>query len=153
LHTCPDLFGAAHSIMAETCLTYLNFGTINEISPTHFAPPQSTPFLRYSSLYWGSHARREASKDVISLALKLFSRIETHISTKLLLLDIVSRASRYNRDIPTNGHLVGFTGLHFASVFGIVEITNALMSQPNTDLNKRDFLGITPLIWAAICGQ
>jgi len=25
LHTRPDLFGATHSVMAETCLTYLNF--------------------------------------------------------------------------------------------------------------------------------
>src|SRR5205807_10256982 len=50
-------------------------------------------------------------------------------------------------------NLIGFSGLHCASVFGIAEITNALMGKPNTDLNKRDFLGITPLIWAAICGQ
>jgi hypothetical protein len=34
LHTCPDLFGATHSIMAETCLTYLNFQTIKDISST-----------------------------------------------------------------------------------------------------------------------
>ena len=27
------------------------------------------------------------------------------------------------------------------------------MDQPNCNLDKRDFLGITPLIWAAICGQ
>src|SRR5205807_5801436 len=139
--------------MPGTCLTYLNFRATKEISPTQFAPPKSTPFLQYASLYWGAHARREASRDVVSLALKLFSQIETHISTKLLLLDIASRAGRYNRDIPTNGNLIGFSGLHCASVFGIAEITNALMGKPNTDLNKRDFLGITPLIWAAICGQ
>src|SRR5207302_8753108 len=80
-------------------------------------------------------------------------QIESHISTKLLLVDLITRTGRYNRDIPANGHLVGFTGLHCASVFGIVEIATALMDQPNTDLNKRDFLGITPLIWATICGQ
>jgi len=153
LYTYPDLFGATHSVMAETCLTYLNFQTIREISSLHLTPPQLTPFLKYSSLYWGAHARREASKDAISLALKLFSQIESHISTRLLLLDLIPRTGRYIRDIPINGPLIGFTGLHSASVFGIVEIATTLLDQPNPDLNKRDFLGITPLIWAAICGQ
>ena len=50
LYTCPDLFGATHSTMAETCLTYLNFQTIKEIPPTLLALPQSTPFFKYSSL-------------------------------------------------------------------------------------------------------
>ena len=65
----------------------------------------------------------------------------------------MSRTGRHNRDIPINGPLIGFTGLHCASVFGISEVAAALLGQPNHDLNKRDFLGITPLIWAAICGQ
>jgi len=155
LYTCPDLFGATHSMMAETCLTYLNFKTIKDIqvSSTLFALPQSTPFLTYSSLYWGTHAKREASGGVVSLALKLFSQIESHISTKLLLLDLVSRTGRYRGDILMSGPLIGFTGLHFVSIFGIVEIATAFMDQLDPDLNKRDFLGITPLIWAAICGQ
>jgi len=153
LCSCPDLLGPAHSIMAETCLTYLNLRTIKEISSTIFALPQSTPFLKYSSLYWGAHARQESTRDVISLALQLFNQIGSHISTKLLLADLIPRTGRYNRDIPINGSLIGFTGLHCASVFGIVEIVATLMDLPNHDLNKSDFLGITPLIWAAICGQ
>ena len=150
---CPDVFGLTRSIMAETCLTYLNFQIIKEIPPTLLALPRSTPFLKYSSLYWGAHARRQSSEHVVSLALKLFSQIESHISTKLLLLDLISRANRYYRDIPANGPLNGFTGLHCASVFGIVEIATLFMDQQNPGPNKRDFLGITPLIWAAICGQ
>jgi len=153
LHTCPDLFGATHSVMAETCLTYLNFQTIKEISSLQLTPLESTPFLKYSSLYWGAHAKREASSDVLSLALELCIQIESHISTKLLLVDLIPRTGRYIRDIPVKGPLIGFTGLHCASVFGIVKITTALLDQPNPDLNKRDFLGITPLIWTAICGQ
>jgi len=153
LYTCPDLFGSAHSIMAETCLTYLNFQTIKNISPTLLPLPPSAHFLKYSSLYWGIHARRKASDEVVLLALKLFSQIESHISTKLLLVDLISRTGRCSRDIPIRGPLEGFTGLHCASILGIVEIVTALMGQPNCELNKRDFMGITPLIWAAICGQ
>ena len=159
LHTCPDFFGPTHSIMAETCLTYLNFQTIKVILSIPKSTWErsfllrSTPFLEYSSLYWGVHAKREASEDVVSLALQLFSQIETHISTKLLLEHLKPRASQWHQDIPTNGPLIGFTGLHCASVFGITELATSLMDQPNYDLNKRDFLGITPLIWAARCGQ
>ena len=153
LCTFPDLFGPTHTIMAETCLTYLNFPAINDITSTLSTLPQSTPFLKYSSLYWGVHAKREASKEVVSLALILFDRIESHISTKILLQNIVSSAGRYGGDVPINSNLVGFTGLHCASVFGIAEIATALVGHLNYDLNKRDFLGITPLIWAAIWGQ
>jgi len=151
LYTSPNIFGPTHSIMAETCLTYLNYGTIKNIPPLLLSPFRSTPFLGYSSLYWGVHARREATRDVVSLALQLFSQIESHISTRLLLAGLISRTSRSIRDIPVDSPL--FTGLHCASIFGIVEVARCLIGQPNCDPNGRDFLGITPLIWAAICGQ
>jgi len=153
LQTRPDLFGPTHSIMAETCLTYLNFQAIKDISSTLSTLPWSTPFLKYCSLYWGAHAKKGASKEVVSLALQLFDRIESHISTKLLLHDIVLRTGRHNRDIPIKGPLVGFTGLHCASIFGITEIAATLVGRPDCGLDKRDFLGITPLIWTAICGR
>ena len=149
----PDLFGPAHSIMAETCLTYLNFQAIKDISPRRRAPPRSTPFLNYSSLYWGVHARREASRSVVSLTLRVFGQIESHISTRLLVADLVSKTGLNSHDIPKYSPLTGFTGLHCASVFGVAEVATDFMNHPNCDLNRRDFLGITPLIWAAICGQ
>jgi len=154
LNTCPGLFGPAHSIMAETCLTYLNSQTIKDIPLMLSVQPQSTPFLNYCSLYWGVHARRETSRSVVSLALQLFSQIETHVSSKLLLEDVDQRSDYlWNLYMHAAGPMIGFTGLHCASVLGIAEIATCLMDQPNCDLNKRDFLGITPLVWAAICGQ
>ena len=153
LYTCPDIFGPTHSIMAETCLTYLNFETIKDISSLLSDPPQSAPFLGYSSLYWGVHAKKDVSSSVVSLVLQLFSQIETHISTRLLLKDLQRRTDQYYHHIPASGPVTGFTGLHCASVFGIAEIATSLMNQRKYNLNERDFLGITPLIWAAICGQ
>ena len=58
LHTYPNHFGAPHSRMAETCLTYLNFRAFGDISFTLAALPQLAPFLKYSSLYWGVHATK-----------------------------------------------------------------------------------------------
>jgi len=127
LNTFPDIFGPTHSIMAETCLTYLNFRAIKEISSTFYLVSQSTPFLKYSALYWGVHARRGASRGVVSLTLKLFNQVETHISTRLLLEDVNMRSGRWYRDIPADGPLTGFTGLHCASVFGLAEIAASLV--------------------------
>ncbi|RPA97752.1 hypothetical protein L873DRAFT_1809172, partial [Choiromyces venosus 120613-1] len=59
LYTRPDVFPSAHSTIAETCLTYLNFPHIKDLS--HSLDSSPPPFLTYFSLYWGVHAGREAS--------------------------------------------------------------------------------------------
>ena len=75
LRSRPDLFSRAHSTIAETCLTYLNFYPVKELSlnPSHGL--QNTPFLKYSSVYWGTHAKRELSSEhAMPLALELFDQ-------------------------------------------------------------------------------
>ena len=81
----PDLFGAAHSKMAETCLSYLNSQQVKALPIFPFIGPQNTPFLEYSSVYWGVHAKRNLSDCAKQLALKLFDHQSHHISTKILL--------------------------------------------------------------------
>ena len=139
--------------MAKTCLTYLNSRAIKEIPPTLLTLPQSIPFLQYSLLYRGAYARRDGSRGVVSLALELFGHIESQVLTKLLLVDLISITNRSSDDIPIQNPLTGFTGLHCASLFSVAEITTSFIGQPNPELNKRDFLGTTPLIWTTICGQ
>ena len=56
-----DLFDKPHSEIAETCLTCLNFQAIKDLSASPFGDFRSTPFLEYSSLYWGTHMRMELS--------------------------------------------------------------------------------------------
>ena len=86
----PELFGSAHSAMAETCLSYLNSEQIQALPANLSSYPndsdlQSMPFLKYSSLHWGSHAKRELSDCAKLLALKLFDDHSNYISTKILL--------------------------------------------------------------------
>ena len=57
LATHPSLFVTPHSMMAEICLTYLNFRSICELSTALDTIPLTTPFLRYASCYWGFHSR------------------------------------------------------------------------------------------------
>ena len=82
LYTHPDIFDRAHSTMAETCLTYLNFQRVKDLS----AGPdlRSIPFLEYSSLYWGIHMQMELSDRAKTFALQLLGQFPSHISAKFL---------------------------------------------------------------------
>ena len=144
----PELFHRAHSVIAETCLTYLNFQHIRDLSAHSFPDLRGTPFLEYSSLYWGIHMRREPSDRANTFALQLLDRFYGHISAKLLWRSL-NRGfpfGRYSDDEP-------FSALHCASYFGIAEVTNALIKLNRWDVNRSDGVGMTPLIWAARCGH
>jgi len=56
-----EFFGAAHATMAETCLSYLNSQQVKALSASSSPDLPSTPFLEYSSVYWGVHAKRGLS--------------------------------------------------------------------------------------------
>jgi len=147
LSTRPDLFHRAHSIIAETCLTYLNFQQFKGLPASGHSDPMQAPFLGYSSIYWGTHAKRELSDYAKSLALKLFDNYDDHISIKLLLKNVLS-PDRFS-DIKG----FSFTGLHCASFFGIAEVVVVLMEKSGYDIDKRDCLGNTPLMWATQNGH
>ena len=142
ISTRPHLFDRAHSIIAETCLTYLNFRRFKGLPTSDLSDPVQAPFLGYSSIYWGTHAKRELSDCAKSLALKLLSDYSDHISIKLLLKHVLS-PDRFS-DIKG----FSFTGLHCASFFGIFEVVAALMETNSCDVDKRDCVGNTPLMWA-----
>ena len=80
LCTKPDLFDRAHSKMAETCLTYLNFQHVKDLSASPSPHPPNTPFLEYSSLYWGAHMRIEPSELAKTFTFEFLDHFENHIS-------------------------------------------------------------------------
>jgi len=144
----PDIFGEVHSMMAETCLSFLNSQQVRALS-TRISPDlQGLPFLEYSSLYWGAHARRDLSDCARMLALKLFDDYNHHISTKFLL----ESQQDTSYDIDFNKPYL-FSGLHCASHFGIVEIVTSLIEVEGCDINQRDCVDNTPLVWAALNGH
>jgi len=142
----PHIFGAAHARIAETCLTYLNSDQIKSFSTTPSPNLQHTPFLQYSSLYWGVHAKMDLSDCAKLLALKLFDDYNRHISTKILM----KAQKMWSVDVD---RFSGFSGLHCASFFGIVEIVAVLIQMEGCDLNGMDSPGNTPLMWAARNGH
>ena len=144
----PNLFGAAHSTMAETCLSHLNSHQVKAFSTSPSPDLRDTPFLEYSSLYWGVHAKRDLSDCAKQLALKLFDGYDRHISARILL-----EAQETHWDTIDFNEPSLFSGLHCASFFGIVEIVACLVELGGCDINQMDFTGNTPLHWAAWNGH
>jgi len=141
----PDIFTKPHSAMAEICLTYLNSKWVKALSAAHSSNTQITPFLKYCSIYWGVHAKRELSDYGISLALELLNEPYSLISTKLLL-----KHAHLNYD---DDDTRPFSGLHCASFFGIFELVAALIEVGGSEINGESCLGCTPLSWAAYNGH
>ena len=75
----PDVLPTAHQTLARTCLAYLNYDHIKGLSADKVLHLRDIPFLEYSSLYWGNHAKEGLSDGVKSLALELLSHYDIHI--------------------------------------------------------------------------
>ena len=142
------LFKSPHATIAETCLTYLNSRQVMDLSGLPVQNTQHPPFLEYSSLYWGAHMKRELSNCGKTLALKLFSRYNSHISIWLLWKHLFPYYL-----VPSVVDYCKFTGLHCASIFGLVEVARALAMTDGVDINGIDETSATPLSWAARKGQ
>ena len=129
LYTHPDLFDRAHSTMAETCLTYLNFQYIKDLSVGYPPDLQGTAFLEYCSLYWGNHMRMELSDCAKTFALQLLEEFDSHISAKTLWKSI-------NRGLPRYAYASDepFSALNCISYFGIAEVANTLLKMNRWDL-------------------
>ena len=145
-----DLFIKPHSMIAEACLTYLNFQQVRAISPTLRSVPLTIPFVEYASCHWGTHAKRETTESVKALALKLLDGYGDHISSKLLLLHGVHFL---DRPFDQEDKPIGFTGLHGVAYLGCVEILAALLEMNAWDVEAIDLNGSTPLAWAARGGR
>ena len=146
----PSLFQSPQSMIAEACLTYLHFQSVQELSPTLSSAPLTVPLLEYASCYWGKHVRKGGAGSVAPLALKLLVEFEQHISSRLLLLHYIDR---WEPGLDKTGGPKGFTGLHGAAFFGIVEIVTTLLAMKEWDINVTDPIGRTALAWAAVGGH
>ena len=140
----PGQFQSPHSMIAEVCLTYLNFRCVRELSPALVSVPPAVPLVEYASYYWGKHTKREMTESVTRLALRLLVGFEYHISSRLLLLHYNFNAFGWSK---------GFTGLHGVAVHGISELLAALLAVKEWDINAIDARGRTALSWAALLGH
>jgi len=140
-------FESPHSAMAEVCLTYLNFDSVDKISYTLDCAPAETRFLQYASSYWGLYAKNRLTEGVKLLALQLLGKFGGHISAKLLLWGNFGEWGGKRR------YSEGFTGLHCAAYLGLDEIAISLLEEDKgCSADMADGWGRTPLMWAAESG-
>ncbi|RPA93312.1 ankyrin [Choiromyces venosus 120613-1] len=147
-HSIP--FATAHSIMAETCLTYLNYRSVRALSPNPGDPVEldkvlrMMPFLDYATCLWGEYAATKVTEPVKTLALRFLDGHEKHISA-LILWQYLWRTD----EIPQNEIM---SGLHCIAYWGITEIADALL-KTERDVNRGDCEGSSPLVCAAQHGK
>ena len=148
-----EIFQNPCAVMAEVCLTYLNFGRIRKLPPTLNAAPHIYPFLWHASCYWGHYARHQTTEGVKSRALQLLDGFESHISANLLLLRHLDESAHNRRALREAGDIPeGFTGLHCVAFLGLNEIADAVLNIRDWDVGKADSTHRTPLIWASVNG-
>ena len=143
-----EYFENAQSTMAQVCLTYLNFDSVNELSHSLDSTPVEIQLLQYASSYWGLYARNGLTDGVKSLALRLLGKFGEHISAKLLLM------GGFGAWVGCRRYYKTFTGLHCAAYLGIDEIAVALLAEEEgCGADIADINGHTPLAWAAESGH
>jgi len=80
--------------------------------------------------------------------MKLFDDYKNHASTKILLEAHSCYTFQESFDV-----LQPLSGLHCASLFGIIEIVAGLAEVEGCDVNQEHCAGNTPLLWAAKNGH
>ena len=152
LSNTSSLFDGPHSMMAEICLTFLNFQRVRDLPTTLVSPPAPVSFVEYASCYWGAHARKGLNPRAESLALRLLDGYDKHLSSKLLLIHGRDWWSHLSEKSGSNA-VEGFTGLHGAAYLGIVGMISSLSEKREWDVNSTDTGGNTPFAWAARKGH
>ena len=142
----PGVLPDAHRTLGQTCLSYLNCDQVKRLPADNLLNLEDMPFLKYSSLHWGAHAKMGLSDHAKSLALQLLNRYDRHISSRLLYekSKIFWQRQHSHPSVP---------GLHCASYFGIDEVITSLLEMRGCDINEGDCIGCTPLRWASRQGN
>ncbi|KAJ6011997.1 hypothetical protein N7522_002352 [Penicillium canescens] len=138
--TCKSWYPDVHEFLTNTCLTYLSFDNFDGPCLTQDDPKVQRgeyPFYQYSAHELGTHLRQSLGSD---------SLLPAFIGND-------AKVSRCMREIfGLSGTECGFTGLHLASLFGLEHIVEGF-SHTGSNFDIWDYLGRTPLIWAAGSGN
>ena len=136
----PGILPGAHKILGETCLAYLNYDQVKGLPADKVEDIGHMPFLEYSSLYWGDHAKIELSDRAKTLALQLLNQYDNHTSFTSF------PQGKWPVNYPNSRQR--FSSLHCASSLGIDALVAALIETKSCDINQVGSAGHTPLMYA-----
>ena len=144
-------FPNGYSSIAETCLTYLNFGSLRHHCTNHDSLDRKIKeyvFLEYAACYWGTYVKHQDSDDLTRLANMILDhdsgRPPCAIQALYLELDHTWRR---------RGQIVQkFSGIHVTAYFGLSDKMVYFCSMER-DIELKDERKRTPLSWAAESGH
>ncbi|KAJ5532214.1 hypothetical protein N7494_008766 [Penicillium frequentans] len=138
--TSKSWFTDVNEFLTDSCLTYLSFNSFDDSYLAQGVPQvqrKEFPFYQYSAHELGTHLRQSLGNGSL---LSAFVRND-------------AKASRCMREMfGLSGTKCNFMGLHLASLFGLEHIMEG-SSPSGSDFNVWDYLGRTPLTWAAATGN
>ena len=144
-------FPNGYSSIAETCLTYLTFGSLRQHC-TNFERLEEMiakyPFLNYAALYWGTYAKQQQQhSDSLTELIRTLVEHESErppCAIQALYSEINTSKDWYGKTLAARK----FSGIHAIAYFGLL---GNLMNF--CELELQDDSGRTPLSWAAATGH
>ena len=146
------------SSIAETCLTYLNFGQVKQHCTTRYDLSNKAneyAFLNYAALYWGTYVKRQygcnQTRQYDDDLAKLANIVLDHESERPpgAIQALYSQLREHSALQPPTQK---FSGVHTTVYFGLHEIMGYLC-QVGRDVDLKDDCGRSPLSWAAEGGH
>ena len=135
------------SSIAETCLTYLNFGTLRQ----HCMDSDSLDnirnnyaFLNYAALYWGTYFKQQGSDALTELIIII---VDHKTECPPCAIQALYRQLSPELSFPQR-----FSGIHAIAYFGLSDIM-VYLSQREWNMELKDDCAWTPLSWAAEAGH
>jgi hypothetical protein len=155
--TREEWFPYAQLRIASTCLTYLSFSPFRSgscPSDDEFKNRLGeNVFLDYASRYWGQHA--QTVQEPVSELASSFLQDTYLVSSAVQAMSTPS--DQYQFHNYSQGFPKGTTGLHLTAKFGLLHLSDVLLSQSEGNIsisaNSKDSSGRTPLWWAADNGH
>ena len=140
-------FPNGYSSIAETCLTYLNFGKLRQHCTTDESLKEKMDkyaLLNYAALYWGTYVKQQCNDNLIKLALMIVNHESERPPCAVQAL--------YMRLCPWKPVTRKFSGIHTTAYFGLGEIM-AYFCKVGWCVELKDETYRTPLVWAAESGH
>ncbi|GLA93226.1 hypothetical protein AtubIFM61612_010418 [Aspergillus tubingensis] len=134
-------FPTVHEYLTNTCLTYVSFDAFEHqvlLESGRREHRQEYPLYRYSAQELGTHLHQSLGSDTL-----LASFIINDAKVKRCMREMFGLS-----ETPYS-----FSGIHLASVFGLDQCMEELIRVDSNSVNAQDYLGRTPLTWAAGFGS
>jgi len=144
------------SHITKICVTYLShnvFGSGRCLTDGEYEKRVAEhKFFQYAARYWGHHARGLKVPQLKTVVEFLGRQPQVEAASQALLLcneRYSARYPRYSQKVPSN-----LSGRHLLAYFGLEEAVQWALSREGSSVwSARNRHGLTPMAWAAACGQ